>query len=158
MIFGGEDDWPDDHSDYDYRVGERKPPVQSRPPIKEKQFRCDLRLCARRCYYWLNPWHKCTSSTVNTLVHCVPKKKSRWEFGKPGADKAWGLDCKFKISTYRILLYHLLIIAGTLAFWGWWQAHHPNDVSNAGIPISVMISMISAFWSASGVLKIGPKQ
>ncbi|KAJ9657176.1 hypothetical protein H2198_004534, partial [Neophaeococcomyces mojaviensis] len=158
MILWGKDDWPDDHSDYEYRAGEKKPPIQGRPPIKEDQFRCDLKFCAQRCWKWFNPWHKCRSSSDNTLVHHVPKKKSEWRFQQQSANEAWGLDCKFKISALGVLVYHLLMIAGTLIFWAWWQSNHPNDVANAGVPISVMGSLISAFWGASGVLTIASKK
>jgi hypothetical protein len=68
-------------------------------------------------------------------------------------ESAWGLQAHFSISAMLVFIYHLLMIAGAVAFWGWWELRHPGDLQNATVPLSIVAVFLSLFWSSTGVLK-----
>lgn len=66
---------------------------------------------------------------------------------------AWGIQARHTISALMMILYHLLILAGTFGFWAWWLVIHPNDLQNAAVPFATVVMAIPLFWGSTGVLK-----
>ena len=52
----------------------------------------------------------------------------------------------FGVSFYKVALYHLLILAGPLAFWGLWLKKWPTDWQNASVPFFAVVVLLSLFW------------
>jgi hypothetical protein len=50
-------------------------------------------------------------------------------------------------------MYHLLILIPPFTLWGWWLSLHPDDIQSASVPMTVVLAMISMFWSATGIVK-----
>lgn len=59
----------------------------------------------------------------------------------------WGIQTQYSISFLYVALYHLIMMAGPIGFWVWWQKHHPDDLQNASIPMTTTAVLISLFWS-----------
>lgn len=53
-----------------------------------------------------------------------------------------------------MVVYHVLILAGTFGVWGWWMRVHPGDLQNAAVPLTTVAVLLSLFWSVAGVLRI----
>jgi hypothetical protein len=60
---------------------------------------------------------------------------------------AWGLLAVERVALYRIMAYHIAILAGTFVFWGWWLRSHPDDLQNASVPLMASISLLALFWT-----------
>ena len=71
----------------------------------------------------------------------------------PETKIAWGLQAQHVISLVHVLLYHVLILVGTFVFWAWWNVRHPNDLQNAAVPLTVVTTLLSLFWTSTGILK-----
>ena len=69
-----------------------------------------------------------------------------------GESEAWGLEAEYDISLVQVIIYHVVIVGATFSFWGWWQAQHPDDIQGAGVPLSVILGLLSLFWTVSGIL------
>lgn len=66
----------------------------------------------------------------------------------------WGIQTQYSISFLYVAIYHLIMMAGPIEFWVWWQKHHPDDLQNASIPVTSTAVLISLFWSATGIFKM----
>lgn len=138
--------------DPDYEYDNSPTPPVEMPPISEHEFRMSLFPCPKYC--WWSPFHDCIEPlTENHALKLIPKKKSLWALDCCGRDHAYGLETMYEISVAHICLYHTLMVVGTFAFWGFWQASHPDDVSGAGVPLTIIISLLSVFWTSAGVIK-----
>jgi hypothetical protein len=87
-------------------------------------------------------------------IERIPKRKSALEIKIGSLEFAWGVQTQHTISLMGLVVYHLLILAGTFGFWGWWIWMHPGDLQNAAVPLSTVAVLLSLFWSTAGVLKI----
>jgi len=62
----------------------------------------------------------------------------------------WGLLAVEEIQFVRVLLYHILCLAGPFVFWVlWMKMGHPGDLQNASIPITValgFLGLLSSSW------------
>jgi hypothetical protein len=102
----------------------------------------------------LSSFHDCIESpSGTTALERIPKRKYAFEVTGDKREFAWGLEAKYSISFLRMVIYHLLILGGTFAFWTWWQLGHPDDLQNASTPFATVAVLLSLFWSSSGTLK-----
>jgi hypothetical protein len=69
------------------------------------------------------------------------------------SEPSWGIQAQHAISALRVVLYHLVIFAGTFGFWAWWLATHPSDLQNAAVPLTTVAMLLSLFWGSAGILK-----
>jgi hypothetical protein len=84
----------------------------------------------------------------------VPKRKSALEIKINSMEFAWGIQAQHTISMVGLVVYHILILVGTLGFWVWWMRSHPEDLQSAAVPLTTVAVFLSLFWSAAGVLKV----
>ena len=86
----------------------------------------------------------------------IPRNKSK--FGVETSDQSvgfvLGIQTQYSISFLYVALYHLIMMAGPIGFWIWWQKHHPEDLQNASIPVTTTAALISLLWSAMGIFKM----
>jgi hypothetical protein len=75
-----------------------------------------------------------------------------WAVDCHGESEAWGLQTGYDISLVHVAVYHIILVAATFGFWGWRQAHYPEDIQGAAVPVTVMLGLLSLFWTASGIL------
>jgi hypothetical protein len=69
---------------------------------------------------------------------------------------AWGIHAQYKPSVVMLIMYHLLILVGPFAALGTWEKRHPLDVSNAAVPLSIVLTFTSLFWSTVGPIELSP--
>ena len=141
--------------EYDYNP--RKPAADD-PPIPSHEFgealsacsgSCSLRYCTFAHTCWL-------ISSRTTYLNLIPKKCSMWAVKVPKLDneEAWGLEACHEISAIVVLVYHILFLSVPYGFWAYWQGIHPKDMQNASVPTTVAVSMITLFWTLSGIIHV----
>ncbi len=130
-------------------------PPQANPPITPHEFEMALASsspCGNSCMF--APFHDCAEPLYGKdALDTIPKRKTPLAVGTFGREHAWGIQAQHSISVTHVVLYHFLIIAGILGFWGWWQARHPSDVQSAAVPVTTMLGLFSLFWSSAGFFK-----
>jgi hypothetical protein len=133
-----------------------RPPNAPNPPITPHEFEIALHPCPSGCL--LSAFHDCIEEPINGdfCIQRIPKRKERFPLASYGIEVAWGIHAEHNISAIYVVLYHVVILAGTFAFWVVWQIGHPDDLQNAAVPMTVVVTLLSLFWSSSGVLK-GPR-
>lgn len=70
-----------------------------------------------------------------------------------GREYAWGLEASHSISFVSMLVYHVFMLAGPFAFWGWREWRNPFDLQNASTPLAAVGVLLSLFWGPSGTLR-----
>lgn len=100
----------------------------------------------------LFPPHECYEFEETIYIPRIPKKKTPISTGERHV-AIWGLEARYCISCFHVILYHVLILIPPFALWGVWMAKHPGDIQSASVPMTVVVAMISMFWSATGILK-----
>lgn len=152
--------------DYDYSP---RPPEAQNPPVSQHEFSMHLRSCGDSCHWNLlknyvptfgNLLHDCLPRLEGRrAITRIPKKQTEFDTKCKDEQKAyaWGLEAKHEISAAYVAFYHLLILVLPFCFWAWWQAKHPGDLQNASVPVTVVLTMLSMFWSTNGILTQGRK-
>ena len=131
-----------------------RPPDASNPPISRHEFSMHLNACESSCRWSL--LHECMPQLeTNSAIACIPKKRSIYDFESPSDIYAWGLEAKHVISAAYVTVYHLIIFAIPFGLWGWWIRRHPDDMQGAAVPITVVLGLLSLFWSTNGILTQG---
>jgi hypothetical protein len=135
--------------DYEYAP---KPPQASIPSVHPHVFEAAFNSCAEGKCRYLFPFHDCYEFEETAYIQRIPKKKTPLSSGVNDIP-IWGLEARYCISCIHVILYHLLILISPFALWGWWLSLHPDDIQSASVPMTVVLAMISMFWSATGIVK-----
>jgi hypothetical protein len=105
-----------DQQDYKYtpRAGD---PDAKNPPLSKHLFEAMYYTCPTPCTKWVP--HNCSSPpNTGTIVTRFPKRAK--EFHRDQTSPIWGLEAVFSVSAARIVIYHLIIVAGPFVFFGLW--------------------------------------
>ncbi len=126
------------------------------PPITPHEFNLVFSSCGGKCSFAV--FHDCFElEDEDDFVSRIPRKKGKFEMEnsnlRGSVRFAWGIQAQYTISLLHVMTYHLLMMVGPTVFWVWWQKHHPNDLQNASIPLTIAAILISLFWSATGILR-----
>ncbi|KAF5548437.1 hypothetical protein FMEXI_4787 [Fusarium mexicanum] len=135
--------------DYDYTP---KPPQASIPPVHPHIFEAAFNSCTGGKCRNPSPFHDCYEFEETTYIKRIPKKKTPLSPGTIDIP-IWGLEARHCISCFHVIIYHLLILVPPFVLWGWWMSRHPDDIQSASVPMTVVLAMISMFWSATGIMK-----
>ncbi|KAF5631440.1 hypothetical protein F52700_6843 [Fusarium sp. NRRL 52700] len=138
-------------SDLDYDFAP-KPPQASIPPVHPHVFEAAFNSCTGGKCRNPSPFHDCYEFKETTYIKRIPKKKTPLSPGTIDIP-IWGLEARHCISCFHVIMYHLLILIPPFALWGWWMSRHPDDIQSASVPMTVVLAMISMFWSATGIMK-----
>ena len=105
--------------DYEWQTGKCAPPdLDQEPPLSQAEFRDLLRYCSPNCLLGLFHTCKLLSPQQQYFYERLPKKKTSWEVKQDRVTEAWGLQCFYALSFARLVLLHVLILAGPFAVWG----------------------------------------
>ena len=141
--------------EYEY---EPRPPEP--PGVSRDTFEHLVSACIQPC--WMRKIHTCWTIEDHEaeLVGCLPKRQSVFEFSRQSTrDRIfWGLEARYRVVAWRILVMHLAILAISFGLWGWWQRNHPNDLQGASTPLTVALLLTSIFWSTTGILEPSRQQ
>ena len=138
-------------SDYDFKP---KPPNPI-PPIQPHEFRRRFYKCRRggklhKHYFSFFQCRKKCGRYPNPrgALDRIPKRKRWLDIDGQERELFWGLLATERASTFRIFLYHILILSGPFVLWWLWLFYlgHPGDLQNASVPLSVVCVLLSMFW------------
>ena len=124
------------------------------PPVLGSVFHANFYGCKKACITShldvLRLFHQCKGRNHcgrSQVLDRLPKRVRRWEIDRiDETEEAWGLNAVFAVSFYRVLLYHVLILAGSVVFWGLWLKKWPTDWQNASVPFFAVVVLLSLFW------------
>lgn len=140
-------------------VYEPRPPKATNPPISRHEFAMHLNACEPPCRW--SYFHECMPLLGNSsAIGCTPKRRRIFAtVSNNNTDVyAWGLEAKHVISAAYVVLYHLIMFAIPFGLWGWWIKGHPEDLQGASVPVTVVLGLLSVFWSTNGILTQGRQQ
>lgn len=95
--------------------------------------------CSKKCKRFLAP---------SGALDRIPKRNKWLNVVERRREIFWGLLAVHRPSSFRVILYHIVILIGPFIFsflwlflWG-----HPGDLQNAVIPFSMVAVLLSMFW------------
>ncbi|OTA69145.1 hypothetical protein K449DRAFT_411975 [Hypoxylon sp. EC38] len=132
--------------DYEYRPK----PMDNIPPVSEHEFRKRFYTCHRPqpLRHW---YHKCKALGTHSseILDLFPKKKTEFEEGGDKREIFWGIYAREIISLRLVFTYNLVCVCPMLAFFVVWiiPTGQLTDLQNPSVPFSMMLGMLSLFWS-----------
>lgn len=140
----------------------------SAPGITRHMWQHALRPCDRRMMglalgVCASGWfHDCVESlnpgSTEYIVR-LPKKHSEWLIDTEGIDDAFGILTKEEPSILYVLVYHIVILAGSFAFWAWTMPREGRqdgswNLQDPSVPVTVVLGLLSLFWALARPLKL----
>lgn len=141
------DSFPD-HTNTDYEYQPR--PIDNIPPISEHEFTKRFYSCQKsRQPFHLHRRSKTLRAHSSDILKFLPKKTTRLEEAGDKRENFWGIYAREVISLRWIIFYNFVCISPLLAFFLAWVVPQGlgTDLQDPSIPISIMVSMLSLFWS-----------
>ncbi|KAK2053220.1 hypothetical protein LY76DRAFT_639153 [Colletotrichum caudatum] len=126
------------------------------PPVTPHEFnrRFYRRFHACRCVTprpRLFMFHRCRRQSgghSRDVLDLFPKKRTKLEEGGNGRRLFWGIYAREAIALRWVLGYNFVCTLPMLVFFFVWVLRlGPDEIQNASVPVSVMLAMLSLFWS-----------
>lgn len=120
------------------------------PPICKHEF-WDRFYACHNPRPLLHLYHNCKTMGVysSEALKFLPKKRTELEEAGDKREDFWGIyACEYP-STRWIIFYNFVCVLPLLAFFVAWIAPrgHDTDLQDPSVPISLMVSLLSLFWS-----------
>ncbi|KAK1993483.1 hypothetical protein LX36DRAFT_251500 [Colletotrichum falcatum] len=136
-------------SEADYEFMPRK--MEDRmPPVTPHEFYRRFYAC-NRVRPMLHFYHRCRRPGgwhSRDVLNLFPKKRTKLEEGGEDRRVFWGIYAREAIALRWVLCYNLACTLPMLVlFFQWLSWKGPDEIQNASVPISVMLAMLSLFWS-----------
>ncbi|KAI1660367.1 hypothetical protein F4813DRAFT_349696 [Daldinia decipiens] len=134
------------NKDYEYTPKPMKPI----PPISKHEFFKRFYAChnPRPISHW---YHECKMLGCSSykILKLFPKKKTELNEAAESNEDFWGIYAREHISFLWVLGYNLICILPMLAFFVAWilPEGYGTDLQNPSMPFSMMLGMLSLFWS-----------
>jgi hypothetical protein len=121
------------------------------PPIREHEF--------YQRFYGTHLKHgglfHCRHHCKQRKGHCrevlslLPKKISELDEDDDKRETFWGMYAREAISLYWVVFYNVLSVLPMVAFFFTWmfRMKHLGDLQNASVPLTMVATMLSMFWS-----------
>jgi hypothetical protein len=158
------DQYPDiRNEDYAYQPK----PINEMPPISEHEFYKRFYFANPLNIFHQHPFHRKSNSKFNKAKrkdHCceilelLPKKLSQLDESSEQREFFWGIYAREVVCLRWVLFYNVLCILPFVWFLFMWifPWGHASDLQDASVPITIMIGMLSIFWSVFlGSLQFG---
>ncbi|KAH7631266.1 hypothetical protein B0T09DRAFT_339512 [Sordaria sp. MPI-SDFR-AT-0083] len=141
------DSFPDAvNPDYEYQPK----PIDSIPPVSKHEFQKRFYAC-HDTQGIHHRYHKCRilGHQSHGLLGYLPKKITELEEGGDKREVFWGIYAREIISLRWVLCYNFVCMFPMLVFFVCWVSPlgQNTDLQNPSVPISIMLSMLSLFWS-----------
>lgn len=134
--------------EYQYRPRAGDPDARN-PPLSPHFFGVLYYACPVPCTKWIP--HECSSPpNGDSAVTRLPKRTRG--FQRDQTSQIWGLEAVLGVSAVHVIAYHIILVAGPFALFGWWVSTHPGDLQNAIVPSTIAGGAISFLWMISGIL------
>jgi amino acid transporter len=69
--------------------------------------------------------------------------------------EAWGIKAQLVVSAAHLFVYNLLILVAPVVFYGWWLSKHPDALQDASVPLTIIVGLLTLFWTMTGLLPYG---
>jgi hypothetical protein len=159
------DQYPDlSNEDYTYRPK----PINDMPPISEHEFHKRFYSSNPFKLFHGHPFHRYSKykcNKVNRKGHCreilelLPKKLSQLDESSDQREFFWGIYAREVVCLRWVLFYNIICMLPLMwfFFFMWiFQWGHTSDLQDASMPITMMIGLLSVFWSVFlGSLQFG---
>jgi hypothetical protein len=120
------------------------------PPISEHEFTKRFYAC-HKPRPLLHVHHECRKLGAHSsdILKFLPKKRTELEEAGNKREDFWGIYARENISLRWIIFYNFVCVSPLLAFFLAWIVPRGlgTDLQNPSIPLSMMIGMLSLFWS-----------
>lgn len=134
------------NTDYEYQPK----PMDNIPPIPEHEFMTRFYACHKPRPF-IHLYHKCRMLGAHSseILKSLPKKRTELEEAGDKREDFWGIYAREFISLRWIMFYNFVCVSPLLAFFVAWivPGGHSTDLQNPSVPITMMFSMLSLFWS-----------
>lgn len=97
---------------------------------------------------WYNRFHgQLKTKGATSLLAMMPKRGREFVSAdfNDGREDLWGLHVEYCFSFVGICTWFLVLLAGGLGFWGWWQGRHPGDLQDAAVPLTTTMALLVLF-------------
>ncbi|KAM7212749.1 hypothetical protein V8F06_011892 [Rhypophila decipiens] len=125
-------------------------PIDSIPPISKHEFQRRFYAC-RHTRRRLHFYHSCKplGHQSRGLLERLPKKTAELEEGGDKREEFWGIYAREIISLRWVLFYNFVCMAPMLGYFVFCIVNLQNgtDLQNPSVPFSMMMAMLSLFWS-----------
>lgn len=95
-------------------------------------------------------WHRCrhTPTTSNEAIQSIPRRETALDVNIDHSEIFWGLHVKEKFSIFAIVVYNLIAMSLSFAFFFWWISDSKEkDLSNGSVPATLTLAGLSLFWA-----------
>ncbi|KAK6856480.1 hypothetical protein PG995_006667 [Apiospora arundinis] len=142
------DSFPD-ASDPFYQFRPR--PMDRIPPISPHEFYRRFHTCFETTKrYHVHHTCKVMRGHTRDVLHLLPQRTRELELGGDKREHFWGLYAREAVSLQRVLIYNAVCLFPVLGFFFAWLFGgfgSATDLQNASVPIGLMTSLLSLFWS-----------
>ncbi|KAF2874401.1 hypothetical protein BDV95DRAFT_604585 [Massariosphaeria phaeospora] len=158
------DEYPD-ASQYDYDYQPR--PMCEIPRVTPHEFYTRFYSCTSWYTHFTHFFHRSKTCKCNKqkrkchnreLLEFLPKKLSMLDERSDQREMFWGLYVRQAVCFRWILFYNLVCMLPLIWFFLMWMFvwGHDGDLQNAFMPMSIMLALLSVFWSTFlGSLNLG---
>jgi hypothetical protein len=89
-----------------------------------------------------------TQRTLSIALPKIPKKQGRFQLSTHNDfEDMWGLNVVYYTSGPIVCAWCMLAIVTTFWFIPFWLSEHPGDFSNATVPIMLLLSLMTTFYT-----------
>jgi len=125
-------------------------PAARNPPVDPEEFHVHFHACHHRRAAHTFRWHRCrhVPTSSKQAVCMIPRRETPLIVERDEAEVFWGLLVREKYSILAIVIYNLLAMAPSLAFFFWWIfGSSEKDLSNGSVPLALTLAGLSLFWA-----------
>lgn len=124
-------------------------PAEPNPPIDAQEFYVWFHACHHRRAEHTFRWHRCrhTPTTSNKAIQSIPRRETALDVNIDHSEIFWGLHVKEKFSILAIVVYNLIAMTPSLAFFFWWIfGSKEKDLSNGSVPATLTLTGLGLLW------------
>jgi hypothetical protein len=120
-----------------------------------------FRACHHRRAAQTFRWHRCRHlpTRFNEAVRLIPRRETALDVNLDQAEIFWSLLVKEKYSILAIVIYNLLAMTPSMAFFFWWIfGSSEKDLSNGSVPAALTLAGLGLFWAIIVSMKMQESQ
>jgi hypothetical protein len=141
------DNYPESRDEYEYSPD----PMDVIPPITAHEFYSRFYNCNCPNIWSVHLFHRCRKASGCSCgaLKLLPKKKTRLEEHGDKRQPFWGIYAQEIICFRWVVAYNMLCLLPMVVFLALWllPLGYKGDLQNAAVPLTLMISMLTMFWS-----------
>lgn len=141
------DNYPPYKDHYEYNPE----PMDIIPPITEHEFYSRFYACYTPSHSPVHMFHTCRQHTSghSDALALLPKKKTKLEEHGSKRERFWGIYAQEIVCFRWVVAYNLGCMLPMLVLFVLWMLPlgYGKDLQNASVPATVMVGMLTLFWT-----------